>query len=102
MLLCFCCCIRLSFKIRLTKARQVRSENRVPAVIYGGNETIHFSAPVMAFRSLVYTPEFQYADIILDGKTYRTIIKDLQFDVVTDELNLYQGFYGNNKCWPVR
>ncbi len=67
--------------------RQIRSEQQVPAVIYGGAETIHFSAPVMSFRTLVYTPEFQIAEIILDGKTYRTIMKDIQFDVVTDELN---------------
>lgn len=67
--------------------RQIRSEERVPAVIFGGTETIHFSAPVMAFRTLVYTPEFQIAEIAIDGKTYRTIMKDLQFDVVTDELN---------------
>ncbi len=67
--------------------RHVRSENQVPAVIYGGAETIHFSAPVMAFKTLVYTPEFQIAEINLDGKTYKTIMKDIQFDVVTDELN---------------
>ena len=67
--------------------RQIRSEEQVPAVIYGGAETIHFSAPVMSFRTLVYTPEFQIAEILLDGKTYRTIMKDIQFDVVTDELN---------------
>ncbi len=67
--------------------RHIRSEQQVPAVIYGGNETIHFSAPVMAFRTLVYTPEFQIAEIVLDGTTYRTIMKDIQFDVVTDELN---------------
>lgn len=67
--------------------RQIRSEGNVPAVIYGGNETIHFSAPLMAFRPLVYTPEFQIAEISVDGKTYRTIMKDLQFDVLTDELS---------------
>ncbi len=67
--------------------RQVRSEGGVPAVIYGGKETIHFSAPLMTFRPLVYTPEFQIAEIVLDGKTYRTIMKDIQFDVVTDELS---------------
>ena len=66
--------------------RQVRSEDHVPAVIYGGKETIHFSAPVMAFRTLVYTPEFQIAEIVLDGATYRAIMKDIQFDVITDEL----------------
>jgi len=67
--------------------RQLRSEGNVPAVIYGGNETIHFSAPTGAFRTLVYTPDFQLAEISIDGKDYRTILKDLQFDVVTDELN---------------
>jgi large subunit ribosomal protein L25 len=67
--------------------RQLRSEDQVPAVIYGGTETIHFTAPTIAFRTLVYTPEFQFADINLDGKNYRAIMKDIQFDVVTDELN---------------
>lgn len=66
--------------------RQARSEGQVPCVIYGGNETVHFTAPVMGFRTLVYTPDFQIAEINLEGKTYRTIMKDLQFDVVTDDL----------------
>ena len=67
--------------------RQARSEGQVPCVIYGGTETTHFTAPVLAFRTLVYTPDFQIADITIDGKNYKTIMKDLQFDVVTDELN---------------
>ncbi len=67
--------------------RHLRSEGKVPAVIYGGAETVHFSAPVMSFRALVYTPEFQIAEISVNGKTYRAIMKDIQFDVVTDELN---------------
>lgn len=67
--------------------RQLRSEGLVPAVIYGGKETIHFSAPTLAFRTLVYTPDFQIAEITVDGKTYNAIMKDLQFDVITDELS---------------
>ncbi len=67
--------------------RHLRSEGHVPCVMYGGKETIHFSAPVMTFRSLVYTPEFQIAEIVLDGATYKSIVKHIQFDVVTDELN---------------
>jgi len=67
--------------------RQLRSEEQIPAVIYGGKETIHFSAPAISFRTLVYTPDFQLAEISIDGQNYRTIMKDLQFDVVTDELS---------------
>ena len=68
-------------------ARDLRSQGQVLGVIYGGKEEIHFSAPVIAFRPLVYTPEFQLAEIKVDGKSYRTILKDKQFDVITDELS---------------
>lgn len=68
-------------------ARTLRAQGLVPGVIYGGQEEIHFSAPLLTFRSLVYSPEFQIAEITVDGKTYRTILKDIQFDVVTDTLS---------------
>ena len=66
--------------------RQLRSEEKVPGVIYGGAKEVNFSAPVSAFKSLVYTPEFQLAQLQVDGNNYRCIIKDLQFDKVSDEL----------------
>lgn len=68
-------------------ARQLRSQGLVPCVIYGGAQEVSFSAPVLAFKSLVYTPEFQIAEIKVEGKTYRAILKDLQFDKVDDSLN---------------
>lgn len=66
--------------------RQLRSEEQVPCVIYGGADTISFSAPAKAFKNLVYTSDFQLAEITVGGKTYKCILKDMQFDVVTDEL----------------
>lgn len=68
-------------------ARQLRSEGMIPAVIYGGNDTVSFSAPLTSFRPLVYTADFQVAEINVEGKTHRCILKDMQFDVVTDELS---------------
>lgn len=70
-----------------TATRRLRSEGQVPCVIYGGAATVNFSADTIAFRTLVYTPEFQLAQIAVEGKEYRCIIKDLQFDVLTDELS---------------
>ena len=67
-------------------ARQLRSQGLVPGVIYGGTQEINFAAPVLAFKSLVYTPEFLLADIKVDGKSYNCILKDLQFDTITDAL----------------
>jgi large subunit ribosomal protein L25 len=66
--------------------RQLRSQELVPGVIYGGAQEVNFAAPAKAFRPLVYTPNFQLADVTVDGKTYRCILKDLQFDKVSEEL----------------
>ena len=69
-----------------TATRQLRSQELVPGVIYGGEQEINFYAPATAFKTLVYTPSFQLAEVKVDGKTYRTILKDLQFDKVNDHL----------------
>jgi len=67
--------------------RQLRSQEQVPAVIYGGAKEINFSAPATSFKNLVYTPAFQIAEINVDGQSYKCIMKDLQFDKVSDQLN---------------
>ena len=66
--------------------RQLRSQGLVPGVIYGGAQEVNFAAPVLSFKNLVYTPDFQLAEISLDGKTYRCILKDIQYNKVSDEL----------------
>src|SRR5437773_6145814 len=66
--------------------RQLRSQELVPGVIYGGAQEIDFKAPAAAFKTLVYTPSFQQAEVKLDGKSYQCILKDLQFDKVNDSL----------------
>jgi len=66
--------------------RQLRSQELVPGVIYGGAKEINFSASAKALKSIVYTPEFMQADVKVDGATYTCILKDLQFDKVTDSL----------------
>lgn len=67
-------------------ARQIRSQENVPGVIYGGAEEINFYAPAKALKPLVYTGEFQLAEVQVGGKKYKCILKDLQFDKVSDEL----------------
>jgi large subunit ribosomal protein L25 len=69
-----------------TATRQLRSQEMVPGVIYGGAQEINFYAPAAAFKNLVYTPSFQIAEVKIDGKMYKTILKDLQFDKVNDQL----------------
>ncbi len=67
-------------------ARQIRSQENVPGVIYGGAAEINFYAAAKAFKPLVYTGEFQLAEVNISGKKYKCILKDLQFDKVQDNL----------------
>ncbi|MEI9956673.1 MAG: 50S ribosomal protein L25 [Ferruginibacter sp.] len=66
--------------------RHLRSQKLVPGVIYGGKKEINFSAPATAFKDIVYTAEFMLAEVKIDGTTYRCILKDLQFNKVSDLL----------------
>src|SRR6201986_2821918 len=66
--------------------RQLRSEGNVPGVIYGGAKEVNFSAPATSFKTLVYTPDFQLAEVKVGGQAYKCILKDLQFDKVSDDL----------------
>jgi large subunit ribosomal protein L25 len=67
-----------------TKA--LRNEGMVPAVVYGGDEVLHISVSAKEVRPLIYTADFKVAELNIDGKTYRCILKDKQFHPVTDEV----------------
>ena len=67
---------------KATKA--LRKEGLIPAVIYGGEENVHFSVTPKQIKNVVYTDKFVIAEITVDGKTHRTILKDADFDPVTD------------------
>jgi large subunit ribosomal protein L25 len=69
-----------------TATRQLRSEEKVPAVIYGGAQEINFAAPAVAFKHVVYTPDFLIIEVKVGGKAYKCVLKDLQFDKVSDQL----------------
>jgi large subunit ribosomal protein L25 len=66
--------------------RQLRSQELVPGVIYGGAQEVNFSAPAKAFKPIVYTAEFMKTEVTVDGQKYICILKDLQFDKVSDQL----------------
>lgn len=74
-----------------TKA--LRNAGQVPCVVYGGDKAIHFSAEIMAFQKLVYTPDVHTVVIALeDGSKIDAILQDIQFHPVTDKI-LHIDFY---------
>ncbi len=68
------------------ESKALRNAGQVPCVIYGGESTVHFSVKTLDLRNLVYTPNVYAAAIELDGKTYKAILKDIQFHPVTDAI----------------
>jgi large subunit ribosomal protein L25 len=74
-----------------TKA--LRNAGKVPCVIYGGENPIHFAADELAFSKLVYTPNVYTAMIELEsGEKLAAILQDIQFHPVTDKI-LHVDFY---------
>ena len=68
------------------ETKQLRAEGKVPCVLYGGKEQIHFSTPALALKGLVYTPEVHTVELNIEGTTYKAIMKDLQFHAVSDRI----------------
>ena len=74
-----------------TKA--LRNAGEVPCVVYGGDTPIHFSAPELAFKNLVYTPDVHTVVIELgDGSKVNAVLQDIQFHPVSDRI-LHIDFY---------
>lgn len=67
-------------------SNSLRAEGKVPCVMYGGKENLHFYAHENAFRKLVYTPEVYLVNLIIGDKSYKAVMKDIQFHPVTDHL----------------
>jgi len=72
-------------------ARRLRREGLVPCVVYGGAEQVHFITPAKSFKDIVYSPEACLVELDIDGKSYHTILQDIQFHPV-DEMILHADF----------
>jgi len=76
---------------KATKA--LRNAGQVPCVLYGGDQTVHFSANELAFSKLVYTPNAHTVVIALEnGESFNAVLQDIQFHPVSDKI-LHIDFY---------
>lgn len=66
--------------------KAMRSNNEIPAVLYGGEKVTHFSVTTEGVRKLVYTPEIFVVELTIDGKKTKAILKDIQFQPVSDAI----------------
>jgi large subunit ribosomal protein L25 len=80
--------IKGSFRTELGKksSKQIRKAGAVPCVIYGKEENIHFYAEELSFKNLVYTHKAHLVKLLLDGKEFDAVLKDMQFHPVSDKI----------------
>lgn len=67
-------------------AKKLRTEGKVPCVLYGGAEQVSFSVEEKQFKPLVYTPDVHTVALDVNGKSYTAILQDIQMHPVTDKI----------------
>ena len=67
-------------------AKGLRAGDQIPAVLYGGNEVLHFTVSQDGVRNLVYSPDIFAIDLDIEGRQVKAVLKDLQFHPVTDKI----------------
>lgn len=81
----------------------LRSELKVPAVLYGPeiDENIHFSIDESDLEKILSVSETKLQNLTVDGKEYKTLLKNVEFDPVTDR-PLHADFYVLDPKTPVK
>ena len=59
---------------------------KVPCVVYGGEEQVHFSVIRIDLRKIVFTSDVFEIELDIDGKKRQVVIKELQFHPVSDAI----------------
>ena len=60
-------------------SKKLRSENKVPCVLYGTENPIHFYCDFSEIRKLIYTPHVYLVNLDIDGDKHQAIMQDVQF-----------------------
>jgi large subunit ribosomal protein L25 len=65
-------------------AKKNRRAGKVPCVLYGGKEQLHFVVDEKPLKKIVFTPEVYIITLEIEGKVHNTILQDAQYHPVTD------------------
>jgi large subunit ribosomal protein L25 len=67
-------------------SKELRNEGKVPCVVYGGTDHIHFSVYSADLKALIYTPNTYLVQLNLGSNPLTVHLKDVQFHPVSDEI----------------
>ncbi len=82
-------------------ASLLRRSNRVPAVLYGGEEQVHFHIEENDANKLIHTPNVYIIELDIDGNKQTAILQETQFNPVTDRA-IHMDFLLVTEDKPVR
>ncbi len=69
-----------------TGVKKTRAQGLIPAVVYGNDTPKAIAVNRSEVRGLIYTPDFKLAELSLDGKVEKCILKEYQCHPVTEEI----------------
>ena len=81
-------------------AKELRYQGLVPAVLYGGQNQVHFSVSASDLKGLVFTPDVQFVDLDVAGVKAKAIIQDVDYHPLTEQ-PLHVDFLELNESKPV-
>ena len=90
--------IRTDVGKKATKA--LRVNEKVPCVLYGGGENVHFAVTESNLRKLIYTQHVYLVKLHLDGQVHDAVMREIQFHPVSDKV-LHIDFYRTFEDKPV-
>lgn len=67
-------------------AKKLRAQGLVPCIIYGNGREVRFYTEEKSFKTILFTPETYIIDFTIDGQVYRTILQDVQYHPISDEV----------------
>ena len=75
-------------RVGLTKQelKKLRADGKVPCVLYGGKDNVHFSTTALELRDLVYSPSVYTVNLDVNGEQHQAVMQDIQFHPVTDKI----------------
>ncbi|MCD4678937.1 MAG: 50S ribosomal protein L25/general stress protein Ctc [Bacteroidales bacterium] len=67
-------------------AKMNRNLGKIPCVLYGGKEQIHFATDEKSFNKVIFTPEVYIIKLNINGKEIDAILQDVQYHPVSDQI----------------
>ncbi len=67
-------------------ATLLRREGKIPSVLYGGKEQVHFHISENDAKKIVFTPNVYVIELEINGNKVTAIVKDVQIHPVTDKV----------------